>query len=228
MENEISYPLYRCKEKVLMQTAIKAWQSYTLHIIEFKKFSPFYTEERAIHQLAVIKEVNDSYFTNENMVDLLNDELKAQCKLVCQKWQLLKRYIQGAYPKKFHAFKLKNAGKDLYFTAYRYKYEDMNLLIEQSIDFINNYKIILQLENNMPENFHPEYLSCCEKFKNLYGIYITKKQQNKQFKYEKIKALNNIYKPLMEMLNDAKAIFVNDKKTIQEFSFSKLYETNKD
>ena len=222
MQIEIVHPIYRCKEKDLVASAIKAWNTYSLHFISFKEFSDFYIEDLAIQQIAYIREIENNYLQQKEQSTILQNQLQLKCKLVCQKWQLLKRYIQGAYPKKFHAFKLKNAGKDYYFTAYRYNYVDLKFLIEISIEFLTNYKIILQLEKNMPETFYNEYIEVCNQFKIVYDEYESKKMLDKQMKYHKIAAFNKLYKPLMEMLNDAKAIFINDKKTLSKFSFNKI------
>jgi hypothetical protein len=63
-------------------------------------------------------------------------------------------------------------------------------------------------------------------FNTLYDEYKVNKEQSKSDKYDKIDALNKIYKPLVEMLHDAKAIFIDDKKLLNLFSFYQLYEEN--
>jgi hypothetical protein len=226
MELQIVHPHYRCKEKELIMASIQAWENYMRHVVNFKKFSPYYSEDRAIHQLAIINEVQKKYFDSKEKNSIDSEQIKLQCIEVSRKWQLLKRYIQGAYPKKYHASKLVNAGKDFYFTAYRFNYDDMKSLIESSTNFLKNYKVILQLDDNMPASFYEEYIEATLLFNTLYDEYKVNKEQSKSDKYDKIDALNKIYKPLVEMLHDAKAIFIDDKKLLNLFSFYQLYEEN--
>lgn len=226
MDIEIVQPSYRCKEQQVLNIAIKGWQLYMTHFVPFKNFSHFYTEDKAIEQLALVKEIENTYFHKPEKLEF--HDLVDQTKLLCQKWQVLKRYIQGAYPKRYHRSKLISAGKSYYFTAYRLNYEDVNLLIEQSTIFLQNYKVILLLDNNMPVGFEEEYSATCEQFREQFLLYKTKKAANKQVKYKKIQALNKLYKPLVEMLNDAKAIFVNEKNILKKFSFADLLLQHKD
>lgn len=78
----------------------------------------------------------------------------------------------------------------------------------------------------MPESFHLEYIEACSAFTSMYQQYMTIKKEQKQFKYNKIKALNKLYKSLMEMLQDAKVILHNHKDILEKFSFMQLNETD--
>ncbi|MEI6311305.1 MAG: hypothetical protein WCP57_03495 [Bacteroidota bacterium] len=226
MEIDITHPIYRCKERELIDVSIKAWKNYSDHIVLFKKFSPFYTEDRAIQQISYIREIENRFYKTHNSTKEETQLLKDHCKIICQHWQLLKRYIQGAYPKKFHASKIKSAGIAYYFSAYRYNYSSLVELITQSTTFINHYKVILQLDQNMPESFHQEYIEACSAFTSMYQQYMSIKKEQKQFKYDKIKALNILYKSLMEILQDSKVILNNHKDILEKFSFTQLNESN--
>lgn len=222
MEIEITHPLYRCKEQILLNTSKKAWQLYIEHINSFNNFSEYYDLERGQQQAQLTKEIEHTFFGSGPETNASTPALKIATKELCHQWQLLKHYIQGAYPKKFHSFKLKNAGKDFYFTAYRFNYEDAQSLIQQSTLFLSNYKLILQLEKNMPESFYDSYTAACDKFQKIYIQYQENKVNSKLLKYKKIEALNKIYKPLMEMLYDAKVIFNEDKALLLKFRFSSM------
>ena len=217
--NDIVVPIYRLKEQTLMNIAEQGWCNYLENNLHFITFSPYYTVAFGENQLNQINEVREKYFSTEKRKNEILDALKTETIRVCRNWQLLKRYIQGAYPKRFHASKLKAAGKLNYFNAYRYHFASVLTLIDDSSVFLVAYKILLTLDNNMPLTFAEEYLDSCDKFKQLFAQYLDAKQMEKDNKYEKIKSLNKIYKTLAEMYNDARRIFMNNKELQSLFTF---------
>lgn len=219
---QIIHPIYRCKEQVLLNKSTKAWLHYMEQFAYFKKFSEYYTEDRALQLVAQIRSVQQTYFTETTTNNISYDTLKKLSRQICLQWQFLKRYIQGAYPKKFHKSKINNAGIEYYFTAYRYNFEDVNQLISKSVAFLHHYNVMLQLDNNMPESFYTTYIELCSQFENAFVKYQEDKLIRKEEKYEKIKQLNAIYKQTSEMLHDAKAIFATDKTKLKLFAMASL------
>jgi len=214
------HPNYRQKEVSLLSIAKNGWTSYLLYQEIFASFSPYYSKTLGEKQLKKVSDTFEQYFNSEKEKKAVNEAIKQQSILVCQHWQLLKRYIQGAYPKRFQASKLKIAGKEFYFNAYRYHFESVVSLIQLSTIFLKDFKILLTLENNMPPSFVDDYEAVCERFNLLYIKYILSRQNAKEGKFEKIEQLNQIHKALAEMFNDAKAIFIKNQKTKSLFTFS--------
>lgn len=217
--SDIVIPTYRLKEQTLMTIAKKGWTNYLLNNDYFLSFSPYYTLSFGEKQLNIIDEIQAKFFSAEKEKNDLATALKSASINVCRNWQLLKNYIQGAYPKRFHASKLKAAGKSYYFDAYRYHFESVTTLIDDSTIFLVAYKTLLTLDNNMPPTFAEEYFECCDAFKQLHLQYLDAKKLEKDNKYEKIKCLNKVYKTLAEMFSDAKRIFIDNKELQSLFTF---------
>jgi hypothetical protein len=217
--SDIVIPIYRLKEQSLMDIAKEGWTNYLLNNDYFLSFSPYYTKAFGEQQLTIIDEIQEKFFSVEIEKNGLTHALKSSTINVCRNWQLLKRYVQGAYPKRFHASKLKAAGKLNYFDAYRYNFESLTTLIDDSTIFLIAYKSLLTLDNNMPPTFAEEYFECCDTFKHLHIQYLEVKKMEKENKYEKIKHLNKVYKTLAEMFNDAKRIFIKNKEMQSLFTF---------
>lgn len=219
------YPrLYSCTQQNVISVSKLAW-GYCLSLItRFAGFSNRYTPELVA---AMIKQAQDADALpnkeqRSNAMRTAHVELVEANTAICLQWQVLKRYIQLAYPKSLVKIKLDAAGYTLYSKA-KGRHWDITLnLIKNAEQFMQDFAADLEANNNMPRTFPNDFEKLATVFKTERNRFVSDTKSAMEGTGAKDKAIYEVEMELSSLLNVGKVLFDKEPLNLRKFTFEDL------
>lgn len=218
--------IYGCEQKVLYASGRLAWKFCLAYLTVFQAFKSFYTDTYIAAMLLLIDdaEAMPSSKVRTEQKSSIRTPLITASDAVLANSQLLKSYIESAFPKDEWATKFQGAGTTYYARGRSDNWAAVKNVISDGNDFIELYLKDLTAKNNMPPDFQNKFAAAGADFNKLADIYaqayptMTKGTQTKQ------QANNALYTAMIAMCKDGKLLYSKpqDKAIKEQFTFSKL------
>ncbi len=215
---------YGCSQGELYAIARIAWGKFKNDLADFSSFRGFYKPSLYETRIAEIKTAAalDDFQARDEASESHRIQLLTIANECINCWRSLSRYIEHAYPEELAKPKLEAAGKGYYADAAKSNWKALSSLNISGTNFLAANKADLLANENMPEGFQEQYLGSVKNFETVFDLYIGTGEEISHGTNEKIKANNKIYKDLRSMLDDAQAIYSDNKAKSSEYVFDYL------
>jgi hypothetical protein len=218
-------PLYKCSQQNLYIAADLGWNNYSDNLASFTSFKGKYKAvygTNAISEMLAAKALpdNNSRHSIPESQRIILDSLANTC---LYNWNMLKSYIEEAYPTDTKKTMIRSAGGDYYKKAKNHNWSEVDIMNESAITFMNKYASELEMGgDNMPATFIAQYVNGKTAFDTGYKDFLKAKQAAGGGTDAKITANNKVYKKLIAMLKDGQLIFNTDESKKDLFTFETL------
>jgi hypothetical protein len=226
LQDEKLMPKYRCSQMELYAVCRLMWANCLEHIADFEQLKPYYTPafiNNSIAEVAAAEMLPDEDQRNsQSKTARANMDKKAARCLV--NWQALKRYIVNAYKGNTTILnaKLNAAGAGYYRSASRGNWEDVAGLTSAALRFLGENTAELEAGNNMPAGFVALFATDAALFDTTYRLFMSKRQERKTGRHEKMEQNNLIFEQLMLMAKDGVHIYRYDAAIRNRFLWRKV------
>jgi hypothetical protein len=214
--------LFKCTQQELYLASPLAWDLCSTNLSRFTKLKGFYTEGFINDRLAEIEAAKaipnhkirkDMPTTNR----MAMDDAIEECIYY---FTLLKALINSAFEGDAVAAKLDSAGVSFFdksVTGNEGALEDLNT---SALAFVKTNEVALKANNNMNDDFLGEYQDVVADYNAQRKNYATSYKAATETTVDNTTANNNIYKAIMDMIADARAIFRKEPELRDQFSFT--------
>lgn len=215
---------YSTSQEILYTVCTVAWNLCKDHLQKFAALKPFYTEAFIADALQAVKDAKDLPESRQTIAGckLARINLMSANRRVRANWQILKRYITGAFEESVVQTKLDEAGDAYYPRAAANNWSAVHSLIHAANVFISNNLDALTANGNMPAVFQVTFKAGGDNCTELSMIYTRLNMDKEMATGIKLNANNAIYASVIEMLKDGQRIFRNDEITKRQFMFNYL------
>jgi len=217
---------YPCSQKDLYSVLETAWGNNGVHLARFTAFKALYTlpfKTAALAAIAAAKAMPDDD-ARSGASELLHIGLENMGAICTQNFQMLKAYIDTAYPDPaVQKVQYVIAGQNYYRDAARGDWESMVLLNTNAKNYLGAAANVTALTagNNMPAAFVATQKTGSDNFDAQYSSFKLAEETSVETA-NKIKANNICYHSCMSMLKDAQVIFMNEPEILTKFVFGNL------
>jgi hypothetical protein len=226
LQDDKLMPKYRCSETELYAVCRLMWANCLNHIADFAQLKPYYTPafvNDCIAEVATAAALPGEDQRNApSKTARANMEKKAARCLV--NWQGLKRYVVNTYkdnPSILNS-KLSEAGAGYYRSASRGNWEYVAGLTSAALRFLAEHTAELEAGNNMPAGFAALFATDATLFDTTYRLFMSKRQDRKTGRHEKMEQNNLIFEQLMLMAKDGAHIYRWDAALRNQFLWRKV------
>ena len=224
MGNQVR-PIYRCTQLELYSTLKTIWDNYDDHQVDLLTYKSKYDAALSTTSKGAItaaKNLPDEEARNAESQNL-RIEVVALANTCTRNWQLLKSYIQEAYPGDNMQVQLDAAGMNYYINATKNNWEFVDGLNTSANNFITANSADLLANGFMPAGFKVQYKTASDAFDLKYDAF-KHAQQSTEDTDEKIVANNAIYTDGMKMCGDATMFFVSNDAIVKKFTFTTVLQ----
>ena len=217
---------YPCSQKDLYSVLETAWGNNGVHLTRFTAFKALYTlpfKTAALAAIAAAKAMPDDD-ARSGASELLHIGLENMGAICTQNFQILKAYIDTAYPDPaVQKVQYVIAGQNYYRDAARGDWESMVLLNTNAKNYLGAAANVTALTagNNMPAAFVATQKTGSDNFDAQYSSFKLAEETSVETA-NKIKTNNICYHSCMSMLKDAQVIFMNEPEILTKFVFGNL------
>lgn len=216
-----------CSQQELYAVCTLGWENCQQNLPAFQAVKSRYTSEFvAMKKQEVINAMNIPAFNRRSSAqELLRLECLKAHDAALDAWQQLRLYIQDAWKGPEQRLHLKSAGQERYKDARAYNWEAGLMLVNNGLNFINEFKELLMSNNNMTEAFAENYRLLQQAYNEKFNAYMGFAQNSTAFTNAKLDANFRIYSDLIGMFAEAKVIFKRNKDVLKLFTFDHLIRT---
>lgn len=218
---------YPCTQQELYSIANTGYDNCSANLADFTNYKGKYTalfitglkaNVTAAKNLPDEEMRNSDFETKRLLLIPMNDKCT-------NNFQLLKGYINDAYPEEQHETKYEAAGQTMYRGATKYNWEQtvgMNTAMKQFIAAeAATLAVTVDGDPNMPAGFALTVTNDSDAFDLGYDA-LKLARQTGEGTAEKIKANNKVYKELTSLLDDGQRIFANVPEKKKLFVFQTI------
>lgn len=217
-------PTYSCTQGELYTVARAAWQSCDTRLASFTalkaKYTALYTAGK-MNDITAAETLLDEE-QRKAAISLLREQLSVKAAACRDKWQILKLYIEEAYPENEIPIQLQAAGGAHYEKASRENWPSVKQLMLDGETFITANTAALSAGNNMPAAFPLAFATLRGEYDALYSSFVNTTLDGEVQTGNKIIANNAVHQDLMSMLKDGQRIFVDDENVKPLFVFEQI------
>jgi len=220
---------FSCSQEILYLVCIAGWNLCLKFLSQFAAFRAVYTEQYVADNLQAIQEAKSlvpSLQTTGGRA-ILRTAAANDLTVVQGNWQSLKTYIGNAFDADQVSAQVKIAGGNLYKKVSARNWSAAHSLIDAANNFIANNLEALTANGNMPADFQTTFQTSGDAFIEASAAYANAAVAAKQFTGEKKQANEAIYQALIDMLEDGKRIFADNKVAKKQFVFTELVKIYK-
>ena len=210
---------YNCSQQELYTGAKIAWTLYGQYQPTFQKYRAFYKPDLVNVNIAII-DVTDKMpddKTRTAAISMERAKLTEVNDAVLFNFNLLEVYINGAFDATLVPMMKKAAGDQFYNKAVQLNWTSTLSLLSAAVPYTEDTMVELQKNENMPNNFLPDFKAVYVDFNAQYKKYIEATQVSSTVGLQKMRANNAIYTNVMDMLADAQVFFKNDPSVATKF-----------
>ena len=220
---------YNCGQQELYIACRIGWNLCRQYLLPLAAYKARYTEGYVVENLA---SVNAADLLADNQVryvaaQLLRVDLVNQKDLVADCFQMLKGYINDAYPSEKRKIMYKAAGQQFYEKAVLNNWASVTGLLSAAVPFINDNLATLTANDNMPPAFADTFRQAKTDFEKIHQDFNAADVSSTNQTAEKINANNAIYAAVMSMLADAQIAFRKDTSIASQFIWSTILTQTK-
>lgn len=217
---------YNCSQSSLYATCRTMWNNYLLFQPEFEAFKPKYTVLYGTNALAAVTTaqlIPDSQARGSAAevakINLTNNYGPA----ALLKWQILKSYIEEAYPNHSKP-KLEEAGSKFYGLASNQNWEKLIQMMASGLTFLADAGNLADLgaNLNMPAGFPASFAASKTAFDTEYDVFMGKQSGGKEGTVDKIAANNAVYQTAIRLSKDSPLVFPKAPETAGRMIFAEI------
>jgi len=212
---------YPCTQQELYSVADTIYDNCMAHLAQFTAYKPKYTAAYINGTLRVnvttAKLIPDEEMRN-SVFQILRTELISLAKQCTDNFQLLKGYINDAFPKTQHKIRYDAAGQTYYADAAHENWERVVGMNSAMKLFIEAELPTLTANDNMPPAFQLTVLTDSDDFDDKYNQFKTARETSDETA-QKITANNLVYQEVISLCDDGQRIFINNEALHKLFVF---------
>lgn len=215
--------VYKCTQQELYSIAETAIANLEHHLPTFSKYKRKYNQAF----VAAIKKLRQDAIdlpTHEQR-SAINETLRVQmvpyADECLRNFLFLKGYINDAFPESVRKIKYNTAGQGYYDKASKGNWEYLSGLCVAMDKFIAENTATLTANDNMPETFVAEVITASNHFSEKYSAFKTARQSSSTTA-TKIAANNDLYRKMMDFMEEGKLLFADKEEMKKLFTFNVL------
>ena len=208
---------------IMYAVALVIWENVITYLSFFTAFDAAYTAqtaENAIKAIEAARLLPDAAARRAES-KRLRKLLRITGKKCCNNFLTLLAYIEKSFPEAEWEAVRQTAGYEGYKKAAKGNITQLIALNTAALTFISNNAEVLQA-GGMPAGFISDITKDANAFGKLNGSYTAAIQLQREETNAKIVANNIIYTTLVNMLKDAKIIFINDPAMLAFFTYKTI------
>lgn len=212
---------YPCTQQELYSVAETVYGNCIAHLALFTAYKAKYTAQYINGTLrtsvTAAKLIPDEEMRNA-VFQVLRTELIPLAEKCTQNFQLLKGYINDAYPKAQHEIRYDAAGQNYYRNATEENWEMVVGLNSSMKKFIDDELAALTANNNMPAAFQGIVNDDSDNFDNKYNAFKLARETGEETA-EKLTANNDVYDDVTSVCDDGQRISAGNEALHKLFVF---------
>ena len=218
--------VYPCEQNELYAVCVLGYNSFNDYVTQFAAYKPSYTLPYSAAKVSevLLAAAIPGYQARTSLAEQLRIQLIEKSEECVNKWQDLKGYIIGAFPKNLQKPNFEEAGIEFYKQALNHNWEKLSSLMSYGYQYITNHSTELMANNNMPATFPPQIDQLKIDTTLLYIQFQHAMDGAENITVDKINANNKIYQDLILMFEDGQRVFRHDPAIREQFTFSKVLE----
>jgi hypothetical protein len=215
---------FSCTQQELYLVCRLGWSACKRNLPVFSTFKSRYTEAFIAERLAEVaaaEAIPDDKTRRDLPIEIRINmtQMGGDCLVL---FQSLKRYLADAFPANLYEAKLSAAGQPYVAKASQLNRDALNNLNNTALQFIQNNKVELMANDNMPADFVDRYKLAKDKFTTIQTEYINASMGAKTLTVDNTDANNGIYDKVMGMFKDAQEVFRQSPMLQKQFTFSEM------
>lgn len=215
---------YNCSQAELYMACRAAWRLCRKNLADFSAFKTKYTADFIDQNMAEIEDADYQQDVNARYVEsegLRMDLVKAKDDILVA-YRHLQAYIDDAYMGEMRGKMYNASGKPFYERASQCKWASVSGLLRGAIPFIEENRMLLVANNNMPESFIAKFKQLQTRFDGIHAQYNDSDADASDKTSAKIVANNAIYEKMVAVLDDGKRLYAGDAEMAKNFMLTSI------
>ncbi len=217
---------FNCSQQELYLAVPLAWALCRSQLPRFAKLKGIYTEgyiNDRILEVAAAKAI-PNFKTRKDEPSTFRVYLDAAIEDCCHHFLMLKVLMASAFRPELLEVKYDAAGSSFFNKAEQGNEGAMNDLNDSAIKFIKNNEAALKADNNMTDSFLADYEAVVAEYNTQRKGYNESSKTATGLTKDNTEANNNLYKKMMLMFTDARAIFRKEPALRDQFTFTNILD----
>jgi hypothetical protein len=215
---------YPMRQIDLYTIARMVWHSTGTFLSDFTDYRTTYDAPLVALQLAAINSAQalPDFQARNAAAETKRNELEQTIKPpILNAWQKLKRYISYTTPEMDQKAEWESAGYNYYPEAAASNWDALAQLCQSAQNYLTSNLLALTTAG-MPATFQTQFDTLATQFTVAHEAFLTLRQSAYIATEQKIKANNQVYQALSNVVADAKLIFIESPATLKQFTIADL------